>query len=89
MAQADLERFPGSYTRGWGAVATVDLVANRVRFGIGKGPRYLLIPTSPTRFRVEGLPPGNKVAFEVTEGKATALTLSQPGRPDQVMKRVE
>jgi pimeloyl-ACP methyl ester carboxylesterase len=89
VAQADLERLPGSYKRESRAGATVDLVGNRVRFGIGKGPRYLLIPTSPTHFRVEGLPPGNEVTFEVTEGKATALTLSQPGRPDQVMKRSE
>jgi pimeloyl-ACP methyl ester carboxylesterase len=87
LAQADLERLPGSYALEGGPTARVDLLGNRVRFGMGRGPGYLLIPTSPTRFRVEGLPPGHKVAFQVTEGKVTGLTLSQPGRPDLVMTR--
>jgi pimeloyl-ACP methyl ester carboxylesterase len=89
VARADLERLPGSYARASGAPARVDLVGSRVRFGIGEGPRYLLIPTSPTRFRVEGLPPGHRVSFELTGEKATALTLRQPGRPDLVLKRAE
>ena len=89
VARADLERLPGSYAWKPGAQARVDLVAGRVRFGIGEGPRYLLIPTSPTRFRVEGLPPGHKVSFEVAGEKANALTLSQPGQPDLVMTRAE
>ncbi len=89
VALADLERLPGSYARDPGPTALVDLLGSRVRFGFKGGPRYLLIPTSPAHFRVEGLPPGHKVSFQVTEGKATALTLSQPGRPDLVTKRAD
>lgn len=88
LAQADLDRLPGSYVnRERGVPARVDLLGSRVRFGIGEGPRYLLIPTSPTRFQVEGLPPGHNVAFQVIDGRATGVTLSQPGRPDLVMAR--
>jgi pimeloyl-ACP methyl ester carboxylesterase len=90
VARIDLERLAGSYTgRNARPTATVDMIGGRMRFGIGKGPRYLLIPTSPTRFRVEGLPPGHRVAFQMTEDRATGLVLSQPGRPDLEMKRSE
>ncbi len=90
VARIDLERLVGTYTGKDGRpTATVDMVAGRVRFGIGKGPRYLLIPTSPTHFRVEGLPPGHRVAFEVMESRATSLVLSQPGRPDLKMTLTE
>lgn len=90
VARIDLERLTGTYVgRNSRPTARVDIVAGRLRFGIGQGPRYLLIPTSPTRFRVEGLPPGHKVAFQVPEGRATGLILSQPGRPDLEMKLAE
>ncbi|MES1240692.1 MAG: alpha/beta hydrolase [Acidobacteriota bacterium] len=91
VARIDLERLTGSYVgkKNSRPTARVDIIAGRVRFGIGQGPRYLLIPTSPTRFRVEGLPPGHKVTFQVPEGRATGLILSQPGRPDLEMTRSE
>lgn len=90
VARIDLERLAGSYVgRNSRPTARVDIIAGRVRFGIGQGPRYLLIPTSPTRFRVEGLPPGHKLTFQVTGRRATGLILSQPGRPDLEMKRSE
>jgi pimeloyl-ACP methyl ester carboxylesterase len=90
VARIDLDRLAGSYAgKDSRPTARVDIIGGRVRFGIGQGPRYLLIPTSPTRFRVEGLPPGHKVAFQVMEDRVTGLILSQPGRPDLEMKRSE
>jgi hypothetical protein len=88
VARADLDRLVGSYAgpAPRHLTARVDIIADRLRFGIGQGPRHLLTPTSPTRFRVEGLPPGHKVAFQVTDGRTTGLILSQPGRPDLEMK---
>jgi pimeloyl-ACP methyl ester carboxylesterase len=88
VPRADLERLQGSYMNAErGVTVRVDFVGDRVRFGIVDRPRYLLIPTSPTRFRVEGLPYGHRVAFQVGEGGVTAVVLSQPGRPDLVMTR--
>lgn len=80
LARADLERFPGTYVRESGSPATVDLLGDRLRFRFGQGPRFLLIPTSPTHFRVEGLPPGHELSFQVKDGQAIALTHRQPGR---------
>jgi hypothetical protein len=70
----------------------IDLVESRLRLSFVEGPPFpptLLIPTSPTRFRVEGegLAPGLALDFQVTEGKATALTILQPGKPEVVMTR--
>ena len=53
----------------------------------GEAP-FLLLPTSPTRFRPQGLPAGYAMVFEKGEGgSATALTLSKPGVPDTRMTR--
>lgn len=93
VAKADLERLPGSYAnKEMGFAFKVELVGGRVRLTITEGPPFppaLLIPTSPTRFRWEGegLAPGLAVAFQVTGGKATELSVIQPGKPEVVMKR--
>jgi len=92
VARADLERLQGSYaSQEMGMAAKVELVESRLRFSVTQGPgfQFLLIPTSPTRFRAEGkdLAPGLVLAFQVTEGKATALTILQPGKPEVVMTR--
>jgi hypothetical protein len=70
----------------------VDLVGSHLRLSFTQGPPFpptLLIPTSPTRFLVkgEGMAPGLALDFQVTEGKATALSILQPGKPEVVMKR--
>jgi pimeloyl-ACP methyl ester carboxylesterase len=92
VAQSDLERLQGSYTnQEMGMAAKVELVERHLRFSVTQGPgfQFLLIPTSPTRFRAEGegLAPGLAVVFQVTGGKATALTVVQPGKPELLMTR--
>ncbi|MES1211679.1 MAG: hypothetical protein ABUL63_05040, partial [Acidobacteriota bacterium] len=93
VAQADLERLQGSYAnQEMGFAFQVDLVGSRLRLSFVQGPAFpptLLTPTSPTHFRVEGegLAPGLALAFHVTEGKANALSILQPGKPEVVMKR--
>lgn len=93
VAQADLERLQGSYTsQEMGMTFRIDLQEGRLRLtitGYLQIPPALLIPTSPTRFRVEGkdLAPGLTMSFQVTEGKATALIVNQPGMPEVVMTR--
>jgi len=90
VARADLERLTGSYeNKEAGLAAQVDLVGSRLRMTFSDGFRVLLIPTAPTRFRFEGTGPGRTAAFQLTGGKATALTLIQTGRPDLVLPRTE
>src|SRR6185369_1270667 len=95
VAKADLERLPGSYAaEEMGLSVKVELVEGRLRLTVIEGPPFppsLLIPTSSTRFRWEGegMAPGLSVAFQVTGGKATALNVVQPGKPELVMKRSE
>jgi pimeloyl-ACP methyl ester carboxylesterase len=91
--QADLERLPGSYAnQEMGLTLKVDLGEGQLHVSVTQGPPFppfLLIPSSPTRFRVqgEGLAPGLTVAFQVAEGKATALIMAQPGVPEVVLQR--
>jgi hypothetical protein len=95
VAKTDLERLPGSYAaEEMGLSVKVELVEGRLRLTVIEGPPFppsLLIPTSPTRFRWkgEGMAPGLSVEFQVTGGKATALNVVQPGKPELVMKRSE
>lgn len=90
VSRADLERLVGSYAdKETGLVAKMDLVGSRLRITFSDGFQLLLIPTSPTRFRFEGMAPGRTLTFQMAGGKATAVTQSGPGEPDLVLKRSE
>ncbi len=89
VAHADLERLAGSYqSKEAGLAAQVDLVGSRLRMTFSDGYQVLLIPTAPTRFRFEGMA-GRTASFQLTDGKATALTLIQSGGPDLELPRKE
>jgi len=89
LPRADLERLAGSYAdKESGLGAKVDLLGDRVRVSLTDSFQVLLIPTAPNRFRLEGM--SSQIAtFRATGGRPTALVLSQPGRPDLVMPRVD
>jgi pimeloyl-ACP methyl ester carboxylesterase len=93
VARADLGRLVGSYTAPeMGVLVKVELVEDRLRLSVVQGPPFppaFLIPTSSTRFRWEGegLAPGLMVEFELTGGRASALKIVQPGKPEVVMAR--
>jgi len=90
LPRADLERLAGSYAdKESGLAAKVDLLGDRVRVSLSEGFQVLLVPIAPNRFRLEGMGPEQIVTFRLTGGRATALVLSQPGRPDLVMPRAE
>ncbi|MEA2559915.1 MAG: hypothetical protein QOH06_1419 [Acidobacteriota bacterium] len=97
VAKADLERLPGTYAnQEMGMELKVDLQGNGLRISVVAGgppfPPVLLIPTSPTRFRWEGdgMAPGLALVFQVSEGKATTLSVVQPNKPAEVvLKRSE
>lgn len=63
----------------------VETVGRRLRLFEGEYPPVTLIALSPTRFRVEGMPPSFPVEFQTTEGRATACTL--PWAPEQMFTR--
>jgi hypothetical protein len=95
VAKTDLERLTGAYAIPEMHYAVrVDLQESHLRLTFTQGPPFppaLLSPTSPTRFRVEGegLMPGLAIVFQGAEGKAAALAILQPGKPEVVMKRTE
>jgi pimeloyl-ACP methyl ester carboxylesterase len=52
---------------------------------VGDGGPMVLVATSPTRFRVEGL--RDAMTFRISGGRATTLVLEQPGEPDLTLTR--
>ncbi len=94
VAKADLEILAGSYAAKERPVEVkVALADDRLRLSVTEGPplRGLLIPTSPLRFRCEGdgLAPGLAVRFQIDRGKATQLTVLQPGMPELILERTD
>ncbi|HKV08106.1 MAG TPA: alpha/beta fold hydrolase [Thermoanaerobaculia bacterium] len=89
VARADLEGLQGSYEqKELGLAVKIDLRDDRLRLTVLQGPPFppaLLIPTSPTRFRWEGVgvAPGLALVFE----KPGTLTVVQPGKPRVEMQR--
>ena len=84
VRRADLEALVGRYAGEDGTAIKVDLVEGRLRVEVWS-EAYLLVPTAPTRFRMEGLPVGYTVQFE-RNGKgrpATALVLMKPSGPEE------
>jgi pimeloyl-ACP methyl ester carboxylesterase len=91
VARADLERLVGSYEdKEKGLAIKVDLAGSRLRITfVAEGFQLLLIPTSPTRFRFEGMAPGRVLTFQLAGGRATSVTQSGPAEPELVLKRSE
>jgi pimeloyl-ACP methyl ester carboxylesterase len=86
VGRADLEALVGSYA-GSGEAMEIDLLEGRLRLKI-ESKAFFLLPTALTRFRPEGLPAGYAVVFERADGRpATAVTLIQPGQPDERLTR--
>ena len=86
VSRADLEPLVGTYA-GESETAKIDLVDGRLRLEI-ESKSFLLIPTAAIRFRPEGLPAGYGIRFERDgQGPATAVVLTQPGKPDERLVR--
>lgn len=90
VARAELEKLVGSYKDAKsGLSAKVDLLGDRLRVTFPDSSKpFLLVPTSTTRFRLEGLV-GDGLEFVVAGGRATGVRQTGPGRPDLVIKREE
>jgi hypothetical protein len=87
LSRAELEPLVGTYrAEKEGLTIQVEMVEDRLRATLA-GESALLVPVSPTRFRLEGMPQGLALVFERKDGPAGSLTVSQPGRPDLIAVR--
>jgi pimeloyl-ACP methyl ester carboxylesterase len=84
-----LARLVGTYKdRESGMELRIEPVGRRLRATIaGESPK-LLVASSPTRFRMEGMIPGYTLVFQLSGGRAAALTLEMPGAPNVKLARV-
>jgi pimeloyl-ACP methyl ester carboxylesterase len=91
LKTADLEPLTGTYKDPEiGFVVKIELAGDRLRATPGSEPPVFLVPLSPTRFRLEGMPPGMALVFQRAEGgKATAIVLEQPGAEARTLVREE
>lgn len=91
LKAADLEPLTGTYKDlEIGFAVKVELAGDRLRAIPDGQPPVLLAPTSPTRFRLEGMPPGLAVVFQRAEGgKATAILFERPGAEARTLVRQE
>ncbi len=88
LPATQLARLAGTYKdRESGYEIRVETLGKRLRVVEGEDPPVVLVPTSPTRFRMEGMPPGSFYEFQITEGRATACTT--PWVPAQTLTREE
>jgi pimeloyl-ACP methyl ester carboxylesterase len=87
LSSSQIEPLAGSYTSNRGPLV-IDLAAGRLRATFPGEPPFFLLPTSPTRFRLQGFPAGYAMIFEKGEsGPATALTFIRPSAPEKRMPR--
>lgn len=88
LAAADLDRLTGTYTsREQGFQVAIERVGERLRAAVAGQPPLLLVPLSPTRFRLEGLPGGFLFEFRLADGRAESASFQQPGQPAQTLTR--
>jgi len=83
-----LARLTGTYKEhASGLEMRIETVGNRLKLLQGEYPPTILMATSPTRFRVEGMGFSTFVDFQLANGRATALTL--PWAPAERWERKE
>jgi pimeloyl-ACP methyl ester carboxylesterase len=87
LSAEQLARLTGTYLhRESGRDVRIEVLGSVLRGSFGD-ESLVLVPTSPSRFRVEGLPPGYALVFQPAEGRPATLTLEQPGGPAMVHER--
>jgi pimeloyl-ACP methyl ester carboxylesterase len=86
LAADQLARLTGTYKdRERGIEVRVEARGNLLRVLQEEQPSLTLRAISPTRFRIEGMPPGSYVNFQVTDGRVTSFTL--PWSEDRPLRR--
>jgi hypothetical protein len=87
LSAGQLARLTGTFLhRESGRSIRIEVLGSVLRGTFGD-ESLVLVPTSPSRFRIEGLPPGYALAFQPAEGQPATVTLEQPGGPSVVHER--
>ena len=85
--RANLERLAGTYRDPEsGLTMEVGFAGSRLRCTLDGAPA-LLLPTSQTRFRIEGFSPETVLEFQLREGRITGVVLRDPSRPDLTLAK--
>jgi pimeloyl-ACP methyl ester carboxylesterase len=86
LPDADVARLAGRYVADGAPIeATLTAQGSRIRVEMPGGPRLLLAPVSPTRFRVVGAL-GMYAVFEMADQKVTRLVVEENGQPTLALK---
>jgi hypothetical protein len=90
VAEDRLQALAGRYVgEGGGPTATIEAAGGKLKATIlEQQERILLVPTSPTRFRLVGSL-STYVVFDLENGRGARLTLEEGGVAALVMKRVD
>lgn len=87
LSAAERERLVGRYKGDDGLEVVVEQAGDRLRLAIVGEQSFLLVPYSPLRFGIGGLPASYAVEAEESGGKVVALRLIGMGEGPQVLKR--
>jgi pimeloyl-ACP methyl ester carboxylesterase len=86
VADAELARLAGRYAADEaGFEARLEAEAGKLRVSLPDGRSFLLVPVSPTRFRLVGSL-STFLTFEVSEGRVRRATLEEGGVPGLTLK---
>jgi hypothetical protein len=87
LTAAQRQRLVGRYSAEDGMAVAVELAGDRLRLSIAGERSFLLVPHSPARFGIEGLPPTYAVEVDELEGRVSALRLIGMADAPMVLKR--
>jgi hypothetical protein len=89
LTAGQLARLAGTYKdRESGMEIRIETLGRRLRaVMVGQESPKLLVASSPTRFRMEGMAPGYAYTFRLSRGRATALLLESIGLPSLTLTR--
>ncbi|HKD12552.1 MAG TPA: alpha/beta fold hydrolase [Thermoanaerobaculia bacterium] len=80
LEDKDLSRLEGRYVEEGGTLEAVyEVRGGKIVASVG-GEQFLLVPVSPTRFRIPGDPMAD-VTFEVEEGRVQRIVVTEGGTP--------
>jgi CubicO group peptidase (beta-lactamase class C family) len=57
---------------------SVELIGGKLKATVPGQPIYTLVPLSPVRFKIAGVPDGFFIEYQVAEGRVKSLTIEQP-----------